>query len=121
MDGPDNERFFQAGDDASRSRGRRTRANTDLHLHEALVRWSGWRLSAPTVGTHPTRSDTPGKALPDLPFKRTRRSLDGYLRWTDNFFIGQGPTTIRRDDVEASVHSRGDASTRLLAGRPTSA
>ena len=51
--------------DAGGAGGGRSRANTDLHLHEAMARWSGWSLSAPMVGTHLTRSGDPEDALPD--------------------------------------------------------
>jgi hypothetical protein len=62
---PDDEGFFQAAMTQAAPNADGTRENTDLHLHEAIVRWSGWSLSAPSVGTHLTRAGDPDKALPD--------------------------------------------------------
>ncbi len=64
VESPDDEGFFQAAMTQAAPNTDGTRANTDLHLHEAMVRWSGWSLSAPTVGTHLTRSGDPDNALP---------------------------------------------------------
>jgi hypothetical protein len=65
VESPDDEGFFQAAMTQAAPNADGTRANTDMHLHEAIVRWSGWSLSAPSVGTHLTRAGDPDKALPD--------------------------------------------------------
>jgi hypothetical protein len=61
----DEEGFFQAAMTQAAPNADGSRDNTDMHLHEAIARWSGWSLSAPSVGTHLTRSGDPDKALPD--------------------------------------------------------
>ena len=86
LDVEDEEGFFQAAATQAAPEADGTRANTDLHLHEAIVRWSGWSFSAPAVGTHLTRDGDPEKALPDAanpdpenaavtPFKLTSTSV----------------------------------------------
>ncbi len=39
----------------------------ELYLHEAIARWAGWSLSAPTPGKHLTRHADPDKAVPPDP------------------------------------------------------
>ncbi len=60
----DGEGFFQAAVTQAAPNADGTRDNDDLYLHEAIVRWSGWSLSAPSVGTHLTRAGDPDNALP---------------------------------------------------------
>ncbi|MCU1265340.1 MAG: putative Outer rane channel [Acidobacteria bacterium] len=61
-------------------------ATTDLYLHEAIARWSGWSLSAPTPAKHLSRYPNPADAVPrddepekfaedeaETPFKMTTR------------------------------------------------
>jgi hypothetical protein len=61
----DDEGFVQAAVTRAAPEANGTPADTDLHLHEALVRWSGWSLSASHTGQHLTRSGDPDKALQD--------------------------------------------------------
>ncbi len=65
IDIDDEEGWFQAAATQAAPKADGSRANTDLHLHEAMARWSGWSLSAPAVGTHLTRDGDPDRALPD--------------------------------------------------------
>jgi hypothetical protein len=65
VDSPADEGFFQAAMTQAAPNADGTRANSDLHLHEAIVRWSGWSLSAPSLGTHLTRAGDPDEALPN--------------------------------------------------------
>lgn len=60
----DEEGFVQAAVTKSAPQANGTTADDDLHLHEAMVRWSGWSLSASTVGEHLTRAADPDKAMP---------------------------------------------------------
>jgi len=60
----DEEGFFQPAVTRAAAEKDGTRANTDIHVHEAIARWSGWSLSAPAVGTHLTRKGDPNQALP---------------------------------------------------------
>lgn len=59
------EGFFQAAATKAAPEADGSRATSDIHLHEAIVRWAGWSLSAETVGKHLTRAGDPTKAVPD--------------------------------------------------------
>lgn len=59
------EGFFQAAATTAAPEADGSRATSDIHLHEAIVRWAGWSLSAETVGKHLTRSADPLRAVPD--------------------------------------------------------
>ncbi|MFL6100303.1 MAG: hypothetical protein ACJ71T_10150 [Actinomycetales bacterium] len=65
IDVEDEEGWFQAAATQAAPEADGSRANTDLHLHEAMARWSGWSLAAPAIGTHLTRDGDPDHALPD--------------------------------------------------------
>jgi hypothetical protein len=61
----DTEGFFQLVATQAAPAADGTRPNDDLYLHEAIVRWSGWSLSADTVGKHLTRAADPDQSVPD--------------------------------------------------------
>jgi hypothetical protein len=61
----DEEGFFQVAATQQAPEADGSRARNDLHLHEALVRWDGWSLSADMPGKHLTRAADPDRALPD--------------------------------------------------------
>jgi hypothetical protein len=61
----DTEGFFQLAATQPAPAADGTRPNDHLYLHEAIARWSGWSLSADTIGKHLTRAGDPDKAVPD--------------------------------------------------------
>jgi hypothetical protein len=61
----DEEGFFQVAATQQAPEADGSRARNDLHLHEALVRWDGWSLSADMPNKHLTRAADPDKAVPD--------------------------------------------------------
>lgn len=61
----DTEGFFQLAATQAAPTADGTRPNDDLYLHEAMVRWSGWSISAQTIGKHLTRAADPDQAIPD--------------------------------------------------------
>jgi hypothetical protein len=65
LDLGDSEGFFQLAATRAAPAADGTRPSDDLYLHEAVVRWSGWSLSAETVGKHLTRAGDPDAAVPD--------------------------------------------------------
>ena len=60
----DSEGFFTLAATQAAPAADGTRPTDDLYLHEAMVRWSGWSLSAETVGKHLTRAADPDLAIP---------------------------------------------------------
>ena len=62
---PDEEGWFQPAATQAAPNADGTHPTTDLYLHEAVVRWAGWSLSASTVGQHLTRAADPEHAVPD--------------------------------------------------------
>jgi hypothetical protein len=61
----DEEGWFQPAATQAPPNADGSHATSDLYLHEAIVRWAGWSLSAPTVGKHLTRAGDPDHAVPD--------------------------------------------------------
>src|SRR5215831_12341273 len=61
----DEEGWFQPAATQAPPNADGSHATTDLYLHEAIVRWAGWSLSAATVGKHLTRAGDPDHAVPD--------------------------------------------------------
>jgi hypothetical protein len=61
----DEEGFFQAAATQAAPNEDGSRDSTDIYLHEAIVRWAGWSLSAETVGIHLTRAADPDRAIPN--------------------------------------------------------
>ena len=61
----DEEGWFQPAATQAPPNADGSHATTDLYLHEAIVRWAGWSLSAATVGKHLTRAADPEHAVPD--------------------------------------------------------
>ena len=61
----DEEGWFQPAVTQAPPNADGSHATTDLYLHEAIVRWAGWSLSAATVGKHLTRAADPEHAVPD--------------------------------------------------------
>jgi hypothetical protein len=108
----DEEGFFQVAATQQAPEADGSRARNDLHLHEALVRWDGWSLSADMPNKHLTRAADPDKAVPDATNPDTENEPVTPFKMTTSFKVVPG--TLPRLRYGAGYRAR--ARTVDLAG-----